>query len=66
MSKPSAEQILPTRWVLRGIPSRKEFAAHCRGIKKRWGREYARGAIRQALWVGCLPSKRGKQEGRRL
>lgn len=61
MSTPTAEQVLPTRWVLHGIPSREMMAEHVKGLKRAYGIGFAKASIRQAIWVGCLPTNRGRK-----
>jgi hypothetical protein len=50
------EQFFPTRWVIRGIACRSEFAQHLRRLR-RTDKQLARKCIGHAYWVGVYPNK---------
>lgn len=56
-----AQQLLPFRWVLDGIHSRKQFADHLRRLR-RIDRKRARDCLSHASWVGVYPFKRRSDE----
>ena len=49
----SAEEQLPTRFVLRGV-SRSVLAAYVLKLKKKYGNAIAKGCVSEAIRVGCV------------
>lgn len=48
------EQFFPTRWVIRGIACRNEFAQHLRRLRQA-DKQLARKCLHHAYWVGVYP-----------
>ena len=59
----SPEQLVPTRWIVGGYPSRQTVAQHLAGLIARHGIPTARECRRQMIWVGIYPTRSMKRTG---
>jgi len=58
----TAEQFLPTRWIL-SIPARATVAAHLRRLRANHGRTLAAQCRNEMIRIGCFPVRWRNPDG---
>lgn len=49
------EQLIPTRWISNGYPSRQTVSNHLRQLRRTWGKATANECKSRMLWIGIFP-----------